>query len=180
MSSKTLRTIRFQLTPESIDKAIQELYEFQNDLQLMCEELARKLVSDGVEIARMKIVAMDAVFTGDLWRSIQGVYFEEEHCGVIFTDAPHALFVEFGTGIVGENGPHHPWQEAYGWRHDVHNHEESGWWYKAPWGWYISEDGQPLAWTNGMISRPFMYETLAELEKVAQKEGLNAFAAVTG
>lgn len=74
----------------------------------------------------------------------------------------YAMYVEFGTGVVGAKDSH-PQVLSRGWRYDVNEHGELGWWYptniddpnptkyRSELGWY--------AWTKGQASRPFMYET---------------------
>lgn len=60
-----------------------------------------------------------------------------------------AIFVEYGTGIVGKQAPHHPKPELP-WVHDSHGHGDKGWVYE--------KDGR-FRWTAGQASRPFMYDT---------------------
>lgn len=60
-----------------------------------------------------------------------------------------AVYVEYGTGYVGENSEHHP--KLDGWAYDIHNYGEGGWVYP--------KKGGGFGWTSGMASRPFMYDT---------------------
>lgn len=60
-----------------------------------------------------------------------------------------AIFVEYGTGIVGKQAPHHPKPEI-AWVHDSHGHGHKG--------WFFEKDGE-RRWTAGAESRPFMYDT---------------------
>jgi len=184
MSTKILKTINMDLSTKSIENAIREIRKFRKDLERMCEDLAKKLTMQGVEIAKMQVVSMDAWFTGELEESIQGVYFAEEHCGVIYTDCPHALFVEFGTGYAGEQGTQHPWHSDYEWQHDVNEHGAKGWWYPAPFGWWVPKKGkhagETMAWTQGMVSRPFMYNTMRWIEEAAEREGIRMFRTYAG
>lgn len=71
-----------------------------------------------------------------------------------------ALFVEFGTGIVGSWNPHpdDPWE------YDINNHGYKGWYYPAE---LANESdartdsaGTKFFWTRGMKSRPYFYETV--------------------
>lgn len=176
MSSFKLKTINMTLDPKSISRAVREINRFADDIEQICEDLTRKLVAQGIEIARMQVVSMDAVLTDQLEQSIQGVYFKEERCGIVYTDIPYALFVEFGTGIVGKQGYQHPMLGKVGWQHDINEHGTAGWWYPADFGWYIPKGTNvKLAWTKGMEARPFMYETLGWLEEVAKREGIKMF-----
>lgn len=61
----------------------------------------------------------------------------------------YAIYVEYGTGIVGKQGQPHPNPEIP-WQHDINGHGEDGWFYM--------ENGRGH-WTSGQASRPFMYET---------------------
>lgn len=74
----------------------------------------------------------------------------------------YAMYVEYGTGVVGENFSH-PKAAERDWMYDINSHGDSGWWYPSN-----AEDTNPTkyksatgwwAWTAGQASRPFMYET---------------------
>lgn len=153
-----MKSIELDLTVESINRAIREIQDFRNELREKCLELVEALMMEGVEIARMQVASMDAVYTGELEQSIQGVFFPTERCGFVMADTPYAVYVEYGTGIVGESAPH---PEAQGnWNYDVNHHGIQGWVYRN------GNDGQ-FHWTMGYVSRPFMYNTLRWLEEAA-------------
>lgn len=158
------KTVSMDLSTQSINQAIREVKQYKQQLVNFCNALMRRLVEDGRVVAQMNVMSMNAVYTGQLEDSIQGVFFPEKKLGVIFTNVPYALFVEFGTGIVGAEGPQHPMKGEVGWEHDVNNHGNKGWVY------YLKTDGvNEFRWTKGMPSRPFMYETLRWLEQNAPK-----------
>ena len=178
--SRLLKSITMTLDPESIENAIMEIEDAKAQLTECMEELIKYLIARGQEIARVNVVSMDAVFTGELAASgIHGIYFNSERCGVVYTDKWYAIYVEFGTGIVGKNSGSHPMAGAFGWQHDVNGHGANGWWYPAEWGYWIPKKGthagQTMAWTAGMPVRPFMYNTLRELEEIAEREGIEFF-----
>lgn len=176
MGQFVLKNIEFELTEKSIQKAIDEVEKLQEDLERALSELARVLSEKGVEVVRIEIASMGAVDTSTLFDHMYGFYNESTHTGAIFTDVPYAIYVEYGTGIVGAGSPH-PEAGKAGWNYDINNHGEKGWWYPSPTGWYIpkggltNEEGLELAWTKGMPSRPFMYNTMRELEYYAKEEG---------
>lgn len=94
---------------------------------------------------------------------INNINVSETSTGIyIGVDTDYAMFVEYGTGIVGDANKH-PKSNEFGWRYDVNNHGESGWWYPSspddpnPTK-YLSETGW-WAWTKGQRSKPFMYNT---------------------
>ena len=93
-----------------------------------------------------------------------------------------ALYVEYGTGIVGAGSPH-PAPEVdwtYGTR-------EGGWWYRVTeevyaqmkeLGMTVGEnktEGLFYAHTKGMPSRPFMYETKVFIQDLIRKEAKEFF-----
>lgn len=178
--SVTLKNIDMTLDAESIAQAIKEVNDCKKQLQECLAELARYLTDYGQYVAKMELIAMDAEFTGALIdEGIKGFYDKGKHCGVIYSDKPYAMFVEFGTGFTGSVNSQHPLHGEVGWEHDVNEHGIDGWWYPAPWGYWIPKEGkyagQRMAWTNGMPSRPFMYNTLRELERIAEAEGIEFF-----
>ena len=158
MSTKILKTINLELSTQSINNAIWEIRQFRNQLRETCWELVKELTMEGAEIAKMQVASMEAVDTGYLENSIQGLFFPSERCGFVIADCPYAIYVEYGTGIIGESEPH---PEAAGnWDYDVNGHGIKGWVYKS------DKDGK-FHWTQGYVSRPFMYNTLRWLEEAA-------------
>lgn len=96
--------IKCNLSEESIRKAIQELNQYKKDLNRKIEIFTEKLAQKGVEIAKMNIGAYNAIYTGELLRSInyeKGAVIENGSKYIIYTDCPYAKFVEFGFGAVG-------------------------------------------------------------------------------
>lgn len=178
MSRIILRHIEFDLTPASIDNAIRQVRELREQLQAAMGELVRRLIDEGVQIARMQLVAMDC-FDTELEGSIQGYYVPGWRMGWIYTDAPYAIFIEYGTGVVGQDSPHpglgdSEWNtpvvnmngKTYD-RYDSQGHGERGW-------VFIGRDGQ-RHWTKGAVSKPFMYATYQWLMEAAEKRAGEMF-----
>lgn len=161
MSYKVLKTINMDLSTKSINHAIQEVRQFRKQLKDTCLELVKALTMEGIDIAKMQVVSMEAVYTGQLEQSIQGLFFPGERRGYVIADCPYAIYVEYGTGAVGESNPH-PAAEQNGWDYDLKHHGEEGWVYKS------DKDGK-LYWTQGYLPRPFMLNTLSWLEEAAPK-----------
>lgn len=158
MSRKILKTINMELSTQSINRAIWEIRQFRTQLRQTCWELVQALAMEGAEIAKMQVASMEAVDTGQLEQSIQGLFFPSERIGYVIADCPYAIYVEYGTGIVGESEPHP--EAAEQWAYDVKGHGVEGWVYKS------DKDGK-FHWTMGYMSRPFMYNTLRWLEEAA-------------
>ena len=151
------KKITLKLDSKSIKEAIKQVNDYKKSFNRKVENLVETLVDEGIEIAKMQIREMGVSYTGELEESITGYFSPSLGVGIIKTDCPYAIFVEFGTGIVGKGSPH-PAPE--GWRYDVNAHGERGW-------VYFNERDQKWHWTKGMKSRPFMYNTVKELERMA-------------
>ena len=152
--------IEFSLDTKSINTALKQLERYKKDFNTKWTLLMNRLVEEGAEIAKTKVVQLDAVMFGDLLKSIEGFYDPRAGVGVIVAGSPHAVFVEYGTGAKGKGDPHP--EPLPGWRYDVNDHGEEGWWYLGNW------DGN-WHWTVGMKSRPFMWETSKELPFLMDK-----------
>lgn len=162
------KPLKADLSISSIRNLQKQLQDYQKDLTKKCEEFVRKLAKKGVEIAKMKITDYDAIYTGELLASInseQGAVIQNGATWIVYTNCPWAKFVEFGTGIVGEHSPH-PNTSIVGWKYDVNEHGEKGWFYFRDGEWY---------WTKGMPSRPFLYETAMDLRQEVVKTAREVF-----
>ena len=153
------KRIKIRLTGESIDQAIAEVNAYRDEIVRITRELGEELVADGINIAKMRITSYDAIETGALLGSVQGVFDASTGRGFIRVGTDHAAFVEYGTGIIGAN----PWRsdkpystaepKPDGWTYDVNNHGDAGWVYGVG----------HRRWTKGQPPRPFMWETFNEL-----------------
>lgn len=150
--------------PASVAKAIKMLHSYRQEVEQKTVMLAQRLTDLGADIARIKIVEMGAVYTGELLSGVNGYYSPTLNAGFIRVSSDHAAFVEFGTGIVGQQNPHKngeylalaSWGYATGSKIFTTQDGKVGW-------IYPTDDGG-FRFTEGMGSRPFMYETALELE----------------
>lgn len=70
----------------------------------------------------------------------------------LIINSEYAIYVEMGTGIVGEINPHpDPKKYDISWEYDVEGHGDDGWKYL--------DDKNKLRWTKGQPSRPYIYQT---------------------
>lgn len=163
-----MRKICIGLSASEFEKAAREVEKYKKEVVKKTRLLAQRLAEKGVEIAKIKIMQFPAVDTGELLESMQaqaGDVIENGGEWIVFTDCPHAAFVEFGTGVTGSRNPH-PDTSLVGWRYDVNEHGDAGWFYFKDGEWH---------WTKGMISRPFMYETGRDLKKLVSKTAKEVF-----
>lgn len=151
--------IKFSLNEKDIDRAISELKVFKREFLRKCESLIEALTDYGVEVAKVEVAQLDAVYTGELMNSIVGYYSPTYNVGIIKAGAYYAAYVEFGTGVVGSKSPH---PNPQGWQYDVNNHGDEGW-------VYYDEDSGGFRRTRGFKSRPFMHNTARDIEKNCER-----------
>ena len=113
-------------------------------------------------VIRMReIMATYATRDGNLAGSNLASSIREERIDdgfIITVDSDHALYVEFGTGIVGKRSPH---PKADMSQYDKGGYGEVGW-------FYIGKDGK-RHWTMGMPSRPYMHHTYLYVRRIMTK-----------
>ena len=165
------------LSQSSIQNAIKSLQSYQDSLTYKCQLLVEKLAEKGVEIARVQIADLDAIFTSELLQSVHSEYRGSIKGGgvwAVVADSKHAAFVEFGTGVIGKANPYKgtlpegvDWQYASGKTIRQLADGRYGWFYKGKDGnWYFTE---------GMPSRPFMYNTANELRSIIESTAKEVF-----
>lgn len=183
------KTLKADLSISSIRNLQKELEKYRDSLTYKCRLLAEKLSERGVEIARVQIADLDAIFTGELIQSLHTEYKDSSKFGAVFavvTDSSHCAFVEFGSGQVGMENPYpYPLPEGVSWdyntgktirqaEHDIVIHGDV--FIKAgEYFWtYLGDDGK-IHITKGLPSRPFMYLTSLELQKEVVKIAQDIF-----
>ena len=160
-----MRKISFGLSVKEINRAIREVEKYKAELNAKVSMLIEALTDYGVEVAKAQVRELGAWYTGELESSIEGYFSPSVGVGIIKAGAPYAVYVEFGTGIVGKSQPH---PSPDDWRYDINNHGDRGWWY------FNDYTGHPQ-WTKGMPSRPFMYNTARELENACERIAREVF-----
>lgn len=150
------------LSIKSIDKLKKAIVDYENDLQAKLVLFCERLSQYGVEAAQANIVNLDAVFSGDLFRSI---YNEQQYATkdtvvfIVATNSEHAVYVEMGTGMVGAENPYPgklPAVYAQGKTIRQLADGRYGWFYKKNGQWYFTE---------GMPSRPFMWFASMDMQE---------------
>lgn len=172
------KKITITLSQKSVQDAISQIKAYQNDLTYKCQLLAEKLAEKGVEIARLQLADLDAIFTTELISSAHAEYKGSIKGGGIWAvvaGTDHAMFVEFGTGIVGKRSPY-PGKlpEGVGWQY------ASGKTIRqladGRYGWFYQDDNGEWWFTEGMPSRPFMYYTSIQLRDIVVKTAKEVFS----
>lgn len=171
-----MKNIVVRLDPKSIDAAIKELNAYKKEIEEKTKLLVQRLIDEGATVARVKIQSMGAVDNGDLLAGVDGYFSPLLNAGFVRVSSDHVAFVEFGTGVVGQQSPHQngeylskaSWGYATGQKIFTTKDGKVGW-------IYPTDDGG-FRFTEGMESRPFMYETALELQRVFPRMALEVFS----
>ena len=172
-----MKTIVVNLNADNgIKSAIKELRQYRKGVETKTKLLVQRLTDYGAEIARVKIVSMGAYYTGELLGGVDGYFSPTLNAGFVRVTSDHVAFVEFGTGVVGQNNPHKngeylsraAWQYASGAKIFTTQDGRVGW-------IYPTDDGG-FRFTEGMPSRPFMYETALELQRKFKQMAKEVFS----
>lgn len=170
--------ITVPLSRKGIADAKKFLLDYKkNVLQQKLRLFVERLAQEGVETAKANITTFDAIFTGELLNSIHeesGVSTKDTSIFYVVADSEHAAFVEFGTGQIGMEGSYpYPFPEGVEWNYNTGktifeiSPGQYGWFYPMPDGTW--------RFTQGMPSRPFMYETAIELRGIVEKTAKEVF-----
>lgn len=162
--------------PKSVENAIKQLNAYRKEVETKTTELAQQLTFLGADIARIKIVELGAYYSGELLSGVGGYFSPILNAGFITVTSDHVAFVEFGTGVKGQTSPHingeylsrASWGYVTGSKIFTTQDGRVGW-------IYPTDDGG-FKFTEGMPSRPFMYETALELERQCMRVAKEVFA----
>lgn len=166
--SNTIRINPFD--PDSIDAAIKELEKRKRAIHKHAEELTQLLTNLGVEKAR-DLVPVD---TGVAQSSIIGYIDDAEGIGIIRAGG-YCKYIEFGTGVRGRESPH-PSAEYKAIMQWAYNSGATIFTTKdGKEGWYYPVGDGTWRFTEGMPSRPFLYETAQYLRKEAKRLAREVF-----
>jgi len=139
---------------KSISDAISLVQKKQDEIEGGHSKTVEQLTQIGYEYM-MTIVKVES---GELADSITWEYDAETKTGRIKVGSDYAIFVEYGTGIVGASNPHP--EPAPGWTYDVNEHGEKGW-------TYFDEKQNRYRWTKGQPASAFVYRTKEYMKSLA-------------
>lgn len=175
---------RSTLDSDSLNNLIKDItYYKTKTLPAKCRAFVKELANRGVEIAKLQIWDYDAIFTGEVLESISSYEAFAKNDVVkyiIKADSEHAIYVEMGTGIVGAQHPYPgPLPAIYGQGNKIFvtNDGRYGWIYPLHTGQF-DENGEEIIefrFTEGMPSRPFMYNTVLQLKDIVDKVAKQIF-----
>ena len=166
--------ITVPLSRKGIADAKKFLLDYKkNVLQQKLRLFVERLAQEGVETAKANITTFDAIFTGELLNSIHeesGVSTKDTAIFYVKADSEHAIFVEVGTGIIGAQTQYHgklPVMYAQG--KTIHKTEN------GKYGWFYQDANGDWWFTEGMPSRPFMYNASIHMRERIEKLAKEVF-----
>ena len=169
-------TIEISLSHKGIQKAIDELETFQEQLSEALEKTVEDLTEKGQAAAEIRLgLSLQGPDMPDSGQ-IKISHHTENGKGYVYTNNDEAVYLEYGTGIVGKAFPHegltkgesHPPVMSYitargetrlYTAYDTYGHGADGW-------WYLKADGTRQH-TVGIYGQAFMYRALRDLEEIA-------------
>lgn len=156
------KTIRCGISSKDFRDAAKQIRKYNEELKIKQEMIVRTLSEYGVVIARSLLLEMDAIDTGHLSSSIAAIYDPLTKTGFVRVNCDYAVFVEFGTGVKGAASPYMgeainkvAYKYGSGTHYVILNDGRVG--------WYFPADDGTFKFTQGMPSRPFMYDTARDL-----------------
>lgn len=154
------------LDPNSIAEAKEKLKKYKKDLA----EKTRRLVSELTDYGELIAKEFVPVYSGVAKSNIFGYYDSANNRGIIEAGG-YCAYIEFGTGVGNWQHPSPEYIAAMGWAYGVGTYifeTKDG-----RIGWYYPYGDGTWRFTEGMPSRPFMYETMMilkqEYTRVAQE-----------
>ena len=128
--------IKLSLDPKSIDDASKQLAAYRKSLDAKIDLLCERLAEQGMEVAKVTIRHDES---GELRNSFSVEKLGDAHYLVV-NSAPYAVYVEFGTGVVGTKSNY--WGVKPSWAGSP-NGDKKGWvYYDEKQGRFRITDGQ--------------------------------------
>lgn len=143
-----------RLSISNIEKLIKQYQTKIDDYPQIMKEIMEKLVTEMLADVYPDSEIIPITQTGSTTMS-----------GIRNTE-PKWTYHEYGTGVIGSQFPHvsEVLAEA-GWKYDVNQHGEKGWWYPTtendpnPYKWE-TDDGELYGWTKGLVAERCFYDAL--------------------
>lgn len=154
-----MKTIKLTLSESGIAEAIRQLQEYKQSIIDKTKALVQEMVAQGSDICRAEIVHLDIPDTGYLLSRVNA------ETAAVVCDCEYAVFVEFGTGLKGQGEPYPGPAMAQA----AYTYLGGTTYITTPdgrYGWFYPADDGTWKFTEGMPSRPFMYNTANEMRRI--------------
>lgn len=156
--------INVKLSISGLKDLQQYLKDYEKSLESKVDLFVKELATIGVDYAKYNVSDLNAVFTAELLDSIHlksGEKTKGKSVYFVVADSNHAVFVEMGTGVVGANSQYTgPLPAVYAQGEKMFTNKDG----KYGWVYYNEEIGHPV-FTEGMPSRPFMWNTSQQMQE---------------
>lgn len=139
---------------KDLDRMISNLKNIKSQIDSVPESIIEELLTEGERIMSGNINMSEVADSVTSYVSIVGKNSAE---GYITAEHESAIYLEYGTGIVGVWNPHP--ELPTGWVYDSNEHGYAGWVY-----W---DSSGRKRWTMGLASNQFILKTREELKKTA-------------
>lgn len=124
-----MKQIRVQLDTAGIDKLIQELDSYKEDLRRKSQELVKRAADYGVEIVNIHVARSSHLGGKDFNVTAK----PNKNGYTVIATGEHVLFIEFGAGITYGLG--HPEAQEHGMGPGTYPNGKGHW--NDPKGWYL-------------------------------------------
>lgn len=160
------KTVNIDLN--NITASMHKIPQIQRAIQLGIDDAFEEIQ----EIAEMKV--LENLDKYGLSQSMLNydirVYRDSNDSLVVAVLTDYAKYVEYGTGLVGASSPH-PRPLNWSYASGEHSSKGKGWWYPTDERdtnrtKKMGSGGDLIAFTEGMPSRPFIYDTWVYLRQV--------------
>lgn len=169
------RVIKVELSPDSIDDAINEIEQYREGLENKLKIFVGTLTQKGVKVAKMAVVASRGDSTDAYVDYTVDSTSGEIITATIFLQGTEALFIEFGAGIAYNTGQQHPMAGEFGYgvgtypsKHPPNKAMNPGYW------WYKDENGQKQRSIGTEATMP-IYKASETVRNNIIKEAINVF-----
>ena len=168
----------------SLENGIKELEAYKKRIDTNCKRLVSRLIEKGVQNVQYIILNMTYLDTGELLSGLdRGASIavsntgNGSYVGYVRINSQYAVYVEFGTGVIGTSNPHDKASE-FGYSYGSYI---NGWWYPTDESdpnptKKEGKDGGLIAHTQGQAAKSFMYDTAIYLGKILFETAQEVFS----
>lgn len=160
--------MRVELSEESLGAAVAGLSAYGKSLEARCDELCARLAGIGVDVAKA-VVRKD---TGELESGIRVEELEDGGGRLVVSEGDYAMFVEFGTGVVGQGT--YPAQLPEGYEYDQRRtpaaHDQ-----RDPTKWYYRDRDGRIRGTRGQTANAYMAEAAEAMRDAVLRTAREVF-----
>lgn len=155
--------ISMSLNPSSIEKAIEKVKEYSNNVESKTRMLCERLAELGAWYAEWNFSGVDWTYSGDVEYDID-VKGDGDNRYVVYVSGQGVLFIEFGAGISLGYG--HPLADQMGMGPGTYpptNPEKPHW--NDPHGWWFKDSGGEKVHTYGNAPGMPVYNAAQDLRR---------------